>query len=88
VAVPEKPPVSHEGCVEADVEVLVFIDQKGSVTMVKILQESSCAEFNEMARRAAFAQRWTPATRDGQSIASTKKYTYRFRLEPESEKGL
>jgi protein TonB len=66
--------------IESDVEVLVFIDAKGKVTMVKILRESPYPEFNEAAKKAALAQEWEPATRNGEPMASTKKYSYRFRL--------
>jgi TonB family protein len=66
--------------IESDVEVLVFIDTQGKVTMVKILHESPYPEFNEAARKAALAQEWEPATRNGEPMASTKKYSYRFRL--------
>lgn len=66
--------------VESDVEVLVFIDAQGKVTMVKILRESPYPEFNEAARKAALEQEWEPATRNGEPMASTKKYSYRFRL--------
>jgi len=66
--------------VESDVEILVFIDATGKVTMVKILHESPYPEFNEAAKKAALAQQWEPATRNGEPMPSTKKYAYRFRL--------
>ena len=66
--------------VESDVEVLVFIDAQGKVTMVKLLRESPYPEFNEAAKKAALDQEWEPATRNGEPMASTKKYSYRFRL--------
>ena len=66
--------------VESDVEVLVFIDAQGKVTMAKILRESPYPEFNEAAKKAALEQQWEPATRNGEPMASTKKYSYRFRL--------
>jgi periplasmic protein TonB len=77
---PDYPPTLKAQGVEADVEVLVFIDATGKVTMVKILRESPYPEFNEAARKAALAQEWEPATRNGEAMASTKKYSYRFRL--------
>jgi TonB family protein len=77
---PEYPPTLKAQGVEADVEVLVFIDATGKVTMVKILHESPYPEFNEAAKQAALAQEWEPATRNGEPMASTKKYSYRFRL--------
>jgi TonB family protein len=77
---PDYPPTLKVQGVEADVEVLVFIDATGKVTMVKILHESPYPEFNEAAKQAALAQQWEPATRNGEPMASTKKYSYRFRL--------
>jgi protein TonB len=66
--------------IESDVEVLVFIDATGKVTNVKILHESPYPEFNENAKKAALATEWEPATRNGEAMASTKKYSYRFRI--------
>jgi TonB family protein len=77
---PPYPPTLKAQGVESDVEVLVFIDADGKVTMVKILHESPYPEFNEAAKKAALAQHWEPATRNGEPMTSTKKYSYRFRL--------
>ena len=77
---PDYPPTLKAQGVEADVEVLVFIDAAGKVTMVKILHESPYPDFNEAAKKAALAQEWEPATRNGDPMPSTKKYSYRFRL--------
>ena len=77
---PPYPPTLKAQGVESDVEVLVFIDATGKVTMVKLLHESPYPEFNEAARKAALAQEWEPASRNGEPMASTKKYSYRFRL--------
>jgi periplasmic protein TonB len=66
--------------IEGEVEVLVFIDATGKVTNVKILHESPYPEFNEKAKQAALETEWEPATRNGEPMSSTKKYTYRFRL--------
>jgi len=77
---PDFPPTLKAQGIESDVEVLVFIDPSGKVTMVKLLHESPYPEFNEAARKAALATEWEPATRNGDPMASTKKYSYRFRL--------
>jgi|WetSurMetagenome_2_1015567.scaffolds.fasta_scaffold206684_2 TonB family protein len=77
---PDYPPTLKAQGVEADVEVLVFIDAAGKVTMVKILHESPYPDFNEAAKKAALAQEWEPATRNDEPMPSTKKYSYRFRL--------
>jgi TonB family protein len=77
---PDFPPTLKAQGVESDVEVLVFIDATGKVTAVKLLHESPYPEFNEAAKKAAMAQPWEPAARNGEPMASTKKYSYRFRL--------
>jgi len=80
---PDYPPTLKAQGVESDVEVLVFIDGTGKVTNVKILHESPYPEFNEAAKKAALAQAWEPSTRNGEPMASTKKYSYRFRITDE-----
>jgi TonB family protein len=77
---PEFPATLKAQGIESDVELLVFIDATGKVTTVKILHESPYPEFNEAAKKAAMAQPWEPATRSGEAMPSTKKYSYRFRL--------
>jgi TonB family protein len=77
---PDFPPTLKAQGIEADVEVLVFIDATGKVTNVKILHEAPYPEFNENAKKAALATEWEPATRNGEAMPSTKKYSYRFRL--------
>jgi len=80
---PVYPPTLKAQGVESDVEVLVFIDATGKVTNVKILHESPYPEFNEAAKKAALAQPWEPATRNGEPMPWTQKYAYRFRLTDE-----
>jgi protein TonB len=80
---PDYPPTLKAQGIEGDVDVLVFIDATGKVTNVKILRESTYPEFNEAAKKAALAQAWEPATRNGEPMASTKKYAYRFRITDE-----
>jgi TonB family protein len=77
---PDFPSTLKAQGIESDVDVLVFIDATGKVTNVKILRESPYPEFNEAAKKAALATEWEPATRNGEPMPSTKKYSYRFRL--------
>ena len=79
-AVPKYPPEMRVGCIEADVDVLVFIDATGTVTEVELLRKSAHPEFNESARQAARSQQWVPAVRDAGAVSSVVKYSYRFRL--------
>jgi protein TonB len=80
---PDYPPTLKAQGIEGDVDVLVFIDATGKVTNVKILRESPYPEFNEAAKKAALAQLWEPAARNGEPMASSKKYAYRFRITDE-----
>jgi protein TonB len=69
--------------IEADVPVMVSLDASGRVTSVKVVKPSPYPELNEAARRAAAAEEFEPATRDGVPIPYTLGFTYRFRLEDE-----
>jgi protein TonB len=83
---PSKPPypetLKAQG-IEADVPVMVSLAASGRVTSVKVVKPSPYPEFNEAARRAAAAEEFEPATRDGVPIPYTLSFTYRFRLEEE-----
>jgi TonB family protein len=77
---PVYPAMLRAQAIEADVEVLVFINAEGKVTSVKILKEAPYPEFNEAAKQAALEQEFEPATRNGEPIPYTLPYTIRFRL--------
>ncbi len=66
--------------VEADVTVMVTIDEAGRVTSVKLIAPSPYPEFNEAARATALAQEYEPALRDGTPVPYTLTYRYRFRV--------
>jgi periplasmic protein TonB len=66
--------------IEADVTVMVSIDDHGKVTGVKLIKEAPYPEFNEAARTTALAEEFEPATRDGVPIPYSLSFTYRFRL--------
>jgi protein TonB len=67
--------------VEADVTVMVSLDETGKVKEVKIITPSPYPEFNEAARTTALKEEFEPALRDGVPVAYTLSYTYRFRIE-------
>ena len=48
---------------------------------MKILKSSGHPELDEAARKAALAESFEPASRDGVAIPYTLSYTYRFRLD-------
>jgi len=67
--------------IEADIPVMLYLDDTGKAVNVKILEASQYPELNEAVRKAAMAEEFTPATRDGVPIASSLRFTYRFRVE-------
>jgi len=67
--------------IEGDVKVRVSFDPQGQVTGVTILGPSGHRAFDEAARKAAWAERFRPATRDGKPVSYTLSYSYRFRIE-------
>lgn len=69
--------------IEADVPVMVSLDEAGNVVKVKLVNESRYPELNEAVRKTAMAEEFTPATRDGVPIAYSVSFTYRFRVEGE-----
>ncbi len=77
---PEFPPTLKAQGIEGDVPVIVWIDTEGKVTSVKILKESPYPEFNEAAKKAALADEFEPATRNGVPTPTTLKYNVSFRL--------
>jgi periplasmic protein TonB len=78
---PPYPEVLRKQGIEAEVVVLVSLDRNGKVTAVKIVSESAYREFNDLSKKAALAESFEPATRNGEPIAYTLKYTYFFRLD-------
>lgn len=83
-AKPSKPPypttLKAQG-LEGDVQVRVSLDKSGKVSEVTILKSSGQDAFDEAARKAALAESFTPATRDGTPVPFTLSYSYRFRIE-------
>jgi periplasmic protein TonB len=77
---PEFPPTLKAQGIEGDVPVIVWVDTSGKVTSVKILKESPYPEFNEAAKKAAMADEFEPATRNGVPTPTTLKYNVSFRL--------
>jgi protein TonB len=83
---PSKPPypetLKSQG-IEADVTVMLQLDETGKVKSVKIIRESQYPEFNALARKTALAEEFEPATRDGVPIPFSVSFTYKWRLEDE-----
>ena len=77
---PEYPSVLKAQGVEGNVVVLVTIDEKGRVTRVRVVKGSGYDAMDTSAKNAATKERFSPATRNGEPIAYTLKYTYRFRV--------
>ena len=78
---PPYPPTLKTQGIEGDVVVRVQIAADGSVSSVSIVQSSGHAAFDATARQAARAERFSPATRDGEAIPYSLTYSYRFRID-------
>jgi len=74
------PSVLKSQGIDGDVVVLIRITTEGSVSTVKIIRSSGYPEFDEAARKAAVSERYQPATRGGEPVEYSLKYTYRFRI--------
>jgi periplasmic protein TonB len=77
---PEYPPLLREQGIEADVVVVVSIGVDGRVLDVKVATPAPQPSFNEAAIAAARRERFAPATRAGEAVPYTQRYTIRFRL--------
>lgn len=82
---PSYPEMLKAQGIEADVPLVVRIDETGRVTEVKVVEPSPYPEFNEAARAAALAERWEPARRNGVAMAYTLNFVSRFRIEGEGQ---
>ncbi len=76
----EYPPLLKARGVEGNVMVLIRISAEGRVESAKVLRSSGHEELDRAARAAALRERFVPAKRDGEPVAYTLKYTYRFRI--------
>jgi periplasmic protein TonB len=77
---PEYPPLLREQGIEADVVVVVSIGADGQVLKVEVVNPAPQPSFNEAAISSARRERFAPATRAGEPIPYTQRYTIRFRL--------
>jgi len=78
---PPYPDLLRSQGIEADVKLLVHIDESGKVTEVEVTAPCPYPEMNEAARKAALASEYEPATRDGVPVTEIIPVTTRFRLE-------
>jgi protein TonB len=77
---PVYPPLLRERGVEADVVVVVSIGADGRVTHVEIAGPAPEQDFNDAALAAAKREVYAPATRGGEPVPFTQRYTIRFRI--------
>ena len=78
---PDYPSVLRSQGIEADVTLLVYIDETGSVTRVKIVGKVLYPEFGQSARKFALQHKYEPATRDGIPRSDVLNFTVHFRIE-------
>jgi len=67
--------------IEGDVRVRVTVGADGRVTDVVVVRSSGHAAFDETARKAALAETFAPAVRDGKAVSYSISYSYRFRID-------
>ncbi len=65
---------------EGVVKVIVFVDEKGQVTTVRILASSGHSSLDQAVLDAYKAARYTPALQHGRPVAGTDVWSYRFKL--------
>jgi len=78
---PDYPALLRAQGIEGDVMVLIAIDSRGKVERVELLRPARHEELNRAALDAAGRERFSPATKDGEPIRYTLRFTYRFRLD-------
>lgn len=74
------PSVLKSQGIEGNVSVMIRIAADGRVLSAKVLKSSGYEQFDTAARAAALKERFAPATRGGEPVEYTLKYTYRFRI--------
>jgi TonB family protein len=77
---PEYPPELEREGVEGSVLVKVWIDEHGHVIKAEVVESSGQESFDHNALMTAQRQEWTAAVRDGEAVASTRRYRVHFEL--------
>jgi TonB family protein len=77
---PEYPPELERNGIEGSVLVKVWIDEHGHVIKAEVVESSGEESFDHNAIMTAQRQEWTAAERDGEAVASTRRYRVHFRL--------
>ncbi len=67
--------------IEGTVKVSVDLDKGGNVVGVRVVQSSGHPAFDQAAIKAARAERFAPAKRDGAAVPYRLAYSYRFRID-------
>ena len=78
---PHYPDAERAAGHEADVLLVVSLDEKGRVVKVTLGTSSGVPSFDEAARQAALKERFSPALRDGAPVPTTISFTTHFRLD-------
>jgi protein TonB len=77
---PEYPPELERNGIEGSVLVKVWIDEHGHVIKAEVVESSGEESFDHNAIMTAQRQEWTAAIREGEGVASTRRYRVHFRL--------
>ncbi|MGH1341722.1 MAG: energy transducer TonB [Nannocystales bacterium] len=78
---PTYPPSLRAQGIEGEVQVRVLIGPAGDVRRVDIARSSGHAAFDNTAKKAALAEKFSPAKRDGEAVETSISYTYHFRID-------
>jgi len=78
---PHYPDAKRAAGIEADVLLVVSLDEKGRIEKVTLGKSSGDPSFDEAARQAALKERFAPALRDGAAVPTTFSFTTHFRLD-------
>lgn len=78
--IPRYPSMALERRLEATIEFRVLIDESGRVVNATPAGPPKGLGFDEAARAAAFASRWSPGTRAGEPVPMETKLLVQFRI--------
>ena len=77
---PKYPLSARRAGFEGVVKVVVYVDEKGEVTAVRVIASSGHSSLDQAVLDAYRAARYAPAFQHGKPVASTDVWSYRFKL--------
>jgi periplasmic protein TonB len=77
---PKYPLSARRAGFEGVVKVIVYVDEKGEVTTVRVIASSGHSSLDQAVLDAYKAARYAPALQHGKPVAGTDVWSYRFKL--------